>query len=608
MAQSKRSGPKSRIADSYIQALVTFDGMSDDIAKQFKDGFEEGQKKTEPVSEEAGKKSGSKFAGGIVGAIAASGAAIKIGEMFGDAINSSLERLNVNSKLGAALALDDKDLAKVTDVAKSLYNTGIGDSYEQVADTMKAIVGTVKGAREMNSDELKKMGRDIINVGATWDLSAEEVTTAASAMINNGMASNFSDAVSQIAAGFQVLGGHGVDWLDTVNEFGGDMARFGFTGTQAINFMSAAIRAGVKDTDKLGDSLNELSITIRNGSIDDNIKALGVDPEKLRKNIAEGGNVAREALIDVLTRLQKNGDINNFQKLMSSLGEDYKDAFQSIDFSGINAPLGEAVGNLDKINEQMGTGVGTSIKEFQRTFEDAFITLVIPILQQITPVLQDMVKWFKENEGAVQALAIIVGVIMVAAILLATFALIGMAAAGWAAAAPILAMSWPILLVIAAVVALVAAFWWMSDQFGGVTNMMSAAWQGFTDGLGQLWKDIQMIIGEIGKFFAQVFNVKVDATGNGIVSNSGTSMPMMADGGTIPARPGGTAAILGEAGKSEVVMDSGKWNTLLDKINNGELGQQGGNNITFEISTRDNESAEEILAKITDHLDFIGMR
>jgi hypothetical protein len=270
-----------------------------------------------------------------------------------------------------------------------------------------------------------------------------------------------------------------------------------------------------------------------------------------------------------------------------------------MDLSGINADFAESVGNMQALDAAASTPEG-KIKAMKASFEQLFVDLLMPVLESVLPMLQDFTKFLQENEWAVKLLAIGIGIILVAAVIGMTVALWGMAAAGWAALIPVIGLTWPILLAIAAVVALVAAFIWMSDQFGGATNMMSAAWDSFVDGLFQMWTDIQMIFGHIADFFRTTFAVDADVS-----ASYGTGLPMMANGGTVGARPGGTAVILGEAGRDEVVMDSGKWNAHLDQLLKGDFaGAGGGDHIEFHISTRDTESAEETVNKIDEFLEF----
>jgi hypothetical protein len=132
--------------------------------------------------------------------------------------------------------------------------------------------------------------------------------------------------------------------------------------------------------------------------------------------------------------------------------------------------------------------------------------------------------------------------------------------------------------------------------------MMKAAWDSFVQGIVQMWDTIKMIFGAIGDFFMNGFSAEAQMK---VVSGE---MPMMADGGTVKARPGGTAVILGEAGKDEVVMDSGKWNQHLEQMLAGGVASGGGDVINFNIYPRENESIEELAQQLSDHIDFVRTR
>lgn len=653
---------KARIADAYVQIIPTVEGISkslqEEIEKGYSDANEQVSKESVEQAEETGKKSGKALAAGL----ASSGLAVAVGKMFNDAIKSAVEQQSQDVKIEAKFNLSDIESEAAKSAIENLYSGAYGESREEVANTMGSIISTVKGAREASAEELEKMGRDFLNLSSVFeDVDPAQIAKSVDVMISTGMAKDYDEAISTVTAGLQTMGEHGDDWLDSLNEYSDDFVKFGLTGADAVNFVNSALDAGAMNTDKIADALNEMSITITDGSIDDTIKAMGMDPDDLRARIAEGGDAAQSALMDVLKNLQENGSTEDYQKFMSSMGEDFQDVFKNMDLSKVNGQLAEGAGNLEKMDEALGSTMQSNITELQRVFEQAFVDTVAPVLEAITPILIDLANWISNNSEVVAVLAGVLAVVFVASIVAATFALWGMAAAGWAAMAPFLPIIGLILLIIIAIVAVIAAVWavwanwdkvwgliksitasvgdffvdvwngvinWFVDGWNGIAGWFSDLWSGVTGWFIDAWNGVgNFFIGlweGLLNFFIGVYNTIIDLiesipggtatlnfvsdfTGINIGKKSDLSIPRLADGGTIPARSGGTLAVLGEAGRSEVVMDSGKWNKMLDKINSGSMGGNG-QQITFNITQKENESTEDLVNRINDFLDFGGLR
>lgn len=644
---------KTRIAESYVQVIATTEGISKAIAEAVGQGYKEAEKEAEKSSEEAGEESGKKAGKGMAAGLAVAGAAIAavLAKTFSTAMNDAMESAGQQAKLEAKLNLSVGESKEAKKAIDDLYRGAYGEDKAQVSEAVGSIMSTIKGARSASSSELQKMGRDVLNLSSIWGVESKEITRAATTMINSGMASNWNDAISTITGGMQTMGEKGEDWLDTLNEYSDDFKKFGLTGKSAINFVNAALDVGAFNTDKVADALNELSITLTDGSIDDDIKSLGMNPDDIRKRIAEGGDAAQGALLEVLTRLQKSGKTDKFQKFMSSMGEDFKDNFQNMDLSKLNADLEEGVGNMEKLDKTVNDTAETGLVALQREWAGAFEDTIVPILQAITPHLISFAEWVNKNRWFLGALATVLGIVLVTALIASSIALIGFAKAGWAALAPFLPMIGTVLLVVTAVAAVIAIVWllwanwdaiwswmtsaakatgdwfvgiwngiseWWVDLWGGISSFFVDTWNGIADFFIGLWTSVvDFFVGiyeTIMSIIDSIFGAE-SPVGKGInlffqtgSYLGGLGVPAMADGGTIPAKSGGTLALLGEAGRSEVVMDSGKWNRLLDNINSGKVGTGGNSSVTFNITQKENESTEDLVNKINEYLDFTGLR
>ena len=187
-------------------------------------------------------------------------------------------------------------------------------------------------------------------------------------------------------------------------------------------------------------------------------------------------------------------------------------------------------------------------------------------------------------------------------------------------------------LVIAAVVALGAVIWLVAENWDAIIAWISSSLVELGNFFTDLGEGIMNVFEAIGRFIANYFigiaNTVIDVINFiigalnmvqftmpdflggatvGINISKISRIPQMADGGTIPARDGGTLAILGEAGRPEVVMDEGKWNALIDQILSGGVAG-GGPTVSIQIVQQPGESTEELVQRLEDFYELNSLK
>lgn len=141
---------------------------------------------------------------------------------------------------------------------------------------------------------------------------------------------------------------------------------------------------------------------------------------------------------------------------------------------------------------------------------------------------------------------------------------------------------------------------------GVFTLNWEQAWQGITDvfvsifgGIADVGKGVINGIIDLINGFIDGLNgfgdLVSDVTGGAVDFTIGT-IPRLAQGATVQPRPGGTLAILAEAGRAESVVDTGLMNRALEQGLSGNNGLRG-SNITIEINTQGKD--EYLIAKET---------
>lgn len=133
-----------------------------------------------------------------------------------------------------------------------------------------------------------------------------------------------------------------------------------------------------------------------------------------------------------------------------------------------------------------------------------------------------------------------------------------------------------------------SAVQWVGGIFENVGNFIADVWNGVLDSVKGA---INWIIGGINTFIRGINSVKIPdwVPGVGGLSFNIPTIPKLAEGATVKPQPGGTLALLAEAGKAETVVDEGLQNrmlanviALIEDIDGAEPGDGGGD--VFNIS------------------------
>lgn len=566
-------------------------------------------------------------AGAAIGtAMAAGFAALKVGEYMMNQVTAGLEQQGLNDVTAAALNLSEAQAEKIAKISSDLFAGAYGESYEEVQSAMRAIVGSTSEGADASAEELEKMGRDVLNLSKVYGLSSEEILKSTQSQLSGGFASSWDEAISNVTGGFQTMGANGDDFFESLNEYATSFKGLGLTGQQTLNLFNASLDAGARNTDVLSDALREVQIRMGDESSFEALDALGFDPQEIKAKFAAGGDAASEALQDVWTRLQQEGDKDLFAQIFGTQSEDYFEVFQNIDLSSFNDQLAEGVGDMEKFDELINGGINTSLESFKNLISQAFIELLQPALELITPLLSDFVTFLQENEAAAAAIAIIIGGVFLAAV-------IALGVALWGLVAPVLAnpITWIILAAVAAVGLLVAAVWAIAENWDFIMASISAAFGAFvsfiSSAVSAVGEAFASVFTGIGNFFIGFVNIILSCI-NLIIQALNSiqwtapewmggfeigfnlpelkTIPKLARGGVVNPGPGGEGALalLAEANRPEAVVDEGLLNAALAQGLSGTNNSSDAGGLVINIYQQPGQSSEELVTLIADEYDF----
>lgn len=213
---------------------------------------------------------------------------------LGNAYNQAVGDLAAQTGLTGA-ALDD-----MAESMQDIYSLNLGESMEDVADSM----ATVRQTTQLSGEALESLTADALALRDTFDYDVSESTRAVKALMENfGIAGE--EAMNLIASGAQ----NGLDFsgemLDTISEYSVQFAKIGLDADDMFNVLQAGADGTAWNLDKVGDSIKEFSIRAIDGSKTtiEGFEAIGMNAENMMQTFARGGEEANDAFYDVLNGL-----------------------------------------------------------------------------------------------------------------------------------------------------------------------------------------------------------------------------------------------------------------------------------------------------------------
>lgn len=552
--------------------------------------------------------------------IGAAAAGAAVGGMFVVGLDSALQSADVTTSLTNQLGLSEGEAQRAGAVAGDVYAAGFGESMADVGQAVAGVASAMGGLGKLTDSQLKEMTTGAMALAKTFEIDVADGATAAGQLINQGLVKDGREAFDVLTRAAQILPKSMVaDLPAIVTEYGIHLKRIGLDAKTAFGMMSQYVAAGGRDVDQAADVLHEFG-RITSEETDraaEAFKGLGLNSKTMLADIGKGGPAAQAALgktLDALRGIKDPAERATLQVgLFGDMAGESVGALLAMNPATAAAASGmdKAAGAAQRVAEGMEASPAQQLDSIMRT-------LSATLGETVAPVLSAVSQFLGENQELIKSLAPFV---LALAAALAIWTVVQ-----WALNSALLAN--PITWIIIGVLALVAAvvlLWQRSETFRdivtGVWNFvwgvikgvwnwvtqvlapdMAATWRGIADGakamgrwIGDAWNwVIGLFDGDklaraavglwngIGDSFRSVINwiirkwnslrfgvPEFDIPGIGKVGG-GTfgvpPIPLLAQGGVIPATPGGMLAVIGEGGQDEAVLPLDRLDGMLRSV------------------------------------------
>ena len=457
---------------------------------------------------------------------------LALGATISKGITDNLDIGEANAKLGAQLNLTKDVSERMGKLSGEVYRDNFGESIPDVNAAIASVGQSLVNLNTASGDQIKSLTEKALGLSNVFGTEVSENVRAASAMISNRLAPDATAAFDLMTRAFQTGGNEAGDLLETITEYAPQFHKLGLDGATALGLLSQGLQAGARDTDVIADAFKEFSLRAIDSSTltAQGFEALGLDAQEMGAKIAAGGATAQEGLLQTLTALQNMKDpVAQNTAGVALFGTQWEDTLRQIlpNMDLTEAALTDVKGATDKMNDAAADSAKNGIESVKRATEGWLTSVtnmegplgtitswavgtgdwVIPLLGNIGSIVTAMslMKW----EAIATGIEVVGSWIAMAAASVANAIVM---AASW------LLAFWPIALIIAAVVGLVAlvimnwdtirqwtvdtwnAIWkWVSDRVTAIVDAVRTAVQGIIDA----WNWLASLPGRIAAWFGQ---------------------------------------------------------------------------------------------------------
>lgn len=385
------------------------------------------------------------------------------------------------SVLSARTGATAGEMEKYRDVMNDIYRSNYGESFEDVSEAMGQVVQMFG---DMDNASLENVTKKAIALRDTFDMDYKESLRAVNSMMDQfGISAD--EAFNLIVQGAQQGLNQNDDLLDTINEYSVQFKTAGYSADDMFNMLKNGADSGTWSVDKLGDAVKEFNIRAKDGTISEalvtyqkQLKLTDKDVAYLNTLMAQGGERGQKAYNIILERLGAvRNDTTQYQAGVALFGTMWED----LGATTVNS-LMQTQGGISSTKAAMDEMANTRYDNLSDSFSAlgriVQTDLIQPLVSTLAPIAKEIVQWLIDNMPTIgpiiTAIAAAVGVLATA---LAIQGLIKSVAAAFAFLNATMAAN-PIVLVVAAIAGLVAAFVVLWKKCEGFRNFWKNLWDG----------------------------------------------------------------------------------------------------------------------------------
>ena len=324
-----------------------------------------------------------------------------VSNLVSDALNVAVDKykeMAVSSEqalnsLQVKTGMSTEAVSELKDEMYAIYKDNFGDSLTDVADKIALVVQNID---ESDPSKIKSITENAIGLSDAFGSDFEENLRGVNGLMTN-MGLTADEAFDLIAKGSQ----NGLDktheLTDNLAEYSQIWSQAGFSAEEMFSILQNGLDSGAYKLDNVNDLVKEISISIIDGRISENIDSFSKKTQQLFEAFKNGKATQREVFDSIIDDL--NNTTNLAEQLAtastnwSALGED--NAMSVITaLNNVNDTYKDVSGTMQEINDIQYNDAGSQIEALGRQFE---VDILQPIVEKATPKIKEFISWVSNN-------------------------------------------------------------------------------------------------------------------------------------------------------------------------------------------------------------------
>lgn len=324
-----------------------------------------------------------------------------ISNLVSDALNVAVDKFKemaVSSEqalnsLQVKTGMSTEAVSELKDEMYAIYKDNFGDSLTDVADKIALVAQNID---ESDPSKIKSITENAIGLSDAFGSDFEENLRGVNGLMTN-MGLTADEAFDLIAKGSQ----NGLDktheLTDNLAEYSQIWSQAGFSAEEMFSILQNGLDSGAYKLDNVNDLVKEISISIIDGRISENIDSFSKRTQQLFEAFKNGKATQREVFDSIIDDL--NNTTNLAEQLAtastnwSALGED--NAMSVITaLNNVNDTYKDVSGTMQEINDIQYNDAGSQIEALGRQFE---VDILQPVVEKATPKIKEFISWVSDH-------------------------------------------------------------------------------------------------------------------------------------------------------------------------------------------------------------------
>lgn len=415
----------------------------------------------------------------------------KIQDIGDKALTAFSDTENAVTKVNAYFGETGKAAEQSASVIKSVYEAGVGESMDSVAD---AVLMVKKNLGDLSDTDLTNLTQQAITLEELYGIDMNETLRGVNSLMQQyGMTAQ--EAMDYIVKGTQ----NGLDKTnelgDNLSEYAGKFAQAGYSASEYFQLLDNGLKNGAYNLDKVNDAINEVTTRLVDGTIGDSIGSFSTKTQELFASWQNGGATQKEVIDSIVADI---GNCTNQQEALNlaalAFGTMAEDG--NLKFITSLTSVGSTYDSVSGSAQNMFDQTTTPMQEMEantRKLQQALVPLgekmaelANAILPPLVAVISAIGGWFEKLPGPVQNFVVILGALLVAFTTLTPV----IAAMSMAVGALNISLL-PIIAIIAGVVAAIAGIIAIVQNWGAITEWFGNLWTTVCNGIGQMVESLK---------------------------------------------------------------------------------------------------------------------